>query len=876
MNVIQILDRLSSSDTERTHVSVHPRMGKYYIEPGAWNEFMKVYADSVIQGIDMGILEMSQFASPVLADVDIESDSKELEELYTHEQIRSVIQYFHNVFSKYIPETPHKHYTCVVMTKDPYWKEKDGKRVVKHGFHLHFPYIWFMKDDLKNHIYPEIKERVDLLFEENVFDDSIVKSPWFLYGSSKENREPYRVNRIYDYLFNVVSPEDALMDYPIYDGFGELIEYDTIEQPFEYYYPWIFSIRPQFREIETIKHIDVLDSFLVQQITTVDYHMDKDDFIPMADEEYADNLIKARRILPLLSARRASNYEDWMKVGWCLFNSCGPSLESLTLWIEFSQRTMKKNFNRQVCIEEWKKMHPGEIQIGTLYYYARNDSPEEYSKFIFEENKKPLYEALTGTHFDIAMFLYKEYKDSFRCTGIQGKVWFSFQKHTWRRTEDGTRLRNLISTDLYERFKQVKIDLSQRLIRSNDPGEIQARLKNVQKLLNACKNTSFKASVMRECCEVFYDEKFVEKLDCNPYLFAFKNGVYDLHKHIFRCGLPNDYISKTAAINYPSGFDEYHPEVQKAHLFLRQVFPDRDVRNYFINVMASLFRGGNYDKKIYIWSGEGDNGKSVTELIVERMLGEYCQKLPTSVIIGQRIAAGQADPNLSRTSGVRKIFIQEPGPRDSMNVGVLKELSGNDSFFARDLYQKGSDLREIHPLFKLALVCNKPPNIVDADKATWNRLRVIPFESTFVTLDKLPKTEEEQLAKKMFPVDRDFESKIPGMLGGFAWIFLEQYRKTGGVIGEEPEKVKMATNAYRSRNDLIRHFINDTVQKDPNGNLSLTALYEIFREWYQEMGYEKKLMPTKNDVKDRLVKMWGEPQKRNKWFGYSLLLEEDD
>ena len=41
---------------------------------------------------------------------------------------------------------------------------------------------------------------------------------------------------------------------------------------------------------------------------------------------------------------------------------------------------------------------------------------------------------------------------------------------------------------------------------------------------------------MEECRVLFYDEKFIEKLDENYHLLSFNNGVYDLEKEEFRNG----------------------------------------------------------------------------------------------------------------------------------------------------------------------------------------------------------------------------------------------------------------------------------------------------------------------------------------------------
>ena len=53
-------------------------------------------------------------------------------------------------------------------------------------------------------------------------------------------------------------------------------------------------------------------------------------------------------------------------------------------------------------------------------------------------------------------------------------------------------------------------------------------------------------------------------------------------------------------------------------------------------------------------------------------------------------------------------IVQEPNNGDRINIGMLKELSGNDSFYARGLHK---DPIDINPMFKLVMICNKPPLI---------------------------------------------------------------------------------------------------------------------------------------------------------------------
>jgi phage/plasmid-associated DNA primase len=252
------------------------------------------------------------------------------------------------------------------------------------------------------------------------------------------------------------------------------------------------------------------------------------------------------------------------------------------------------------------------------------------------------------------------------------------------------------------------------------------------------------------------------------------------------------------------------------------------------------------------------------------MLGEYAVKLPTSLIVGKRTASSAASPELVRAgNGVRWAVLQEPDKKDVINVGLLKELSGNDSFFARGLFKEGG---EIEPMFKLVVICNDPPSMPYSDKAAWNRIRVIPFESTFC--DNPPNTWEEQLREKKFPKDPFFAEKIPDMIQAFAWLLLN-HRKNG-IRRIEPDKVTLATNSYRIKNDIYRQFIEECTVEDSNSLISLSEVYGFFKEWFKD-SMPHHVVPVKNEVKEYFIRLWGEPSEKGcKWKGYRLFNYQEE
>jgi len=417
----------------------------------------------------------------------------------------------------------------------------------------------------------------------------------------------------------------------------------------------------------------------------------------------------------------------------------------------------------------------------------------------------------------------------------------------------------------------------------NDDEPVSKRaspMEKIQRIINNLKSTPFKKNIMMEARDMFYDENFRKKLDTNPWLIAFNNGVFDLKEKVFRDGCPNDYISLRMHVNYRKDLHLEHPQVQMVNDFFVKIFPDETVRKFFLEANSEIFVGKNQQKWIQFWSGNGDNGKSITEKIFEQLLGPYCVKLPTSLLTGKRTQSSAASPELIRAgSGARMVMIQEPSKNDVMNTGILKELSGNDTFYARGLYKEAV---EINPMFKLVMICNEPPKIENgqSDQATWNRIRVIPFESLFPADDrKVPLTWEEQLEKKIFPRDRYFEDKIPDMLEGLAFLLLDIYCKRDGSRKiSEPPKVLSATESYRKRNDVYRLFMEEKIIEKPNAKITFVELYDNFKDWYRD-SFPNMTVPNGPEIKEYLIKSWGKPEKgqcawSNRQLRHDILYED--
>jgi phage/plasmid-associated DNA primase len=128
-------------------------------------------------------------------------------------------------------------------------------------------------------------------------------------------------------------------------------------------------------------------------------------------------------------------------------------------------------------------------------------------------------------------------------------------------------------------------------------------------------------------------------------LMGFSNGVYDLKLNHFRPGIQDDCISKTIPIEYKE-YNAADNEIEDVKEFLQKIFPDKSVRTYFLDTYSDIFVGGNSQKKVYMWTGDGDNGKSIAQNFFELMLGRLAIKFNTQYFTGKKTQTGSANPEL--------------------------------------------------------------------------------------------------------------------------------------------------------------------------------------------------------------------------------------
>lgn len=892
-NILSYMERVPKEYASHVNM-IAPNKGTYNISYKNIDIFWDKYsADIMLQSkvneYIYGIAEKPQQYMPVIVDIDLKTlayDSegnilyKEGDNLYTLEQVKILIKIYQAVLKGLIRDIKQDDLDCIFLSKNSKYRKYAENIYIKHGFHLHFPKIFLNKDDQKVFLLSRVKMLIENkckdLFKnigiENaskIIDEGIYNLYIMLYGSKKEpEMEPYIVDKIFNYNQEEITLRKSLENYPIFYQNGKRI---LFENDITFYLPRILSIIPGNREIYNIS-ID-------HQLRIVRNPKPQKKRREYDEIEFNEAVSQIRDLIKLLDPERADIYLEWMHVGWAIFNITEGEDIGLELWKEFSQLSEKYCEDR--CNYEWDNMEKKNITIGTLKYWASKDNPKEYTAFIKKSASDYIKEKLRGNDFhgEMSKILHNLYGSQFICASIINKntSWYYYNNHHWERIDSGVDLWKRISGEFKFLVEQVKENEAKLLAEERDDmAKIRYtnRIKNLDKIIGKLLNGTFKERLMKDAAYYFYDKNFLRKLDDNPYLVPFKNGIYDVSTHTFRPGKPEDYVSKTLPIDYKE-FTETDERFLEVIDFFEKVFPDEELRHYVLSEQLSeLFIGGNRKKLVFMWTGCGDNSKSVTQLIIEKLLGDgYAVKIPTTVMTSKKPLSGTPWPELARAgNGVRWAAFEESDKNEKINIGILKGLSGNDSIFVRDLFERGKDTREMIPMFKVVWIANKLPIIDSSDKATRNRIRVIPFESIFSK--DAPEDPEEQRKTKCFPIDHDFSRKIPSLLEPMAY-YLITYNKFHKKEAREPDKVLEATKHYMDDNDFISMFIEETFTRDENGIIMMEDIYRMYKLWHKDN--MAGTCNNKRSITEEMVRVWGGYSVPGVyWKGWRLQTKEEE
>lgn len=257
--------------------------------------------------------------------------------------------------------------------------------------------------------------------------------------------------------------------------------------------------------------------------------------------------------------------------------------------------------------------------------------------------------------------------------------------------------------------------------------------------------------------------------------------------------------------------------------FLHDIQPERDIRQFLQRYFGYCLTGAINEQIVVMFYGQGSNGKSTLMDLINYILGDYALVLPfASLLQDDRRRGSEATPDLARLPGARFVTAAEPETGARFSESMLKQLTGGEKLTVRHL-NKG--FFEFYPQFKLCLSFNNKPAIRGQDDGIWRRIVLVPFDQKFVDKEKLEEFPGAKLKDR--GLEKALRAEAPGILN---WM-LDGYRlwaESGLCV---PERIRAATEQYKTESSPVQQFLAACVRRVDGGMVVASKLYDAYKLW---------------------------------------------
>lgn len=456
----------------------------------------------------------------------------------------------------------------------------------------------------------------------------------------------------------------------------------------------------------------------------------------------------------------ADSYDDWLRVGMCLFHSLGDV--GLPIWIKWSQRSDR--FVDGKCEEKWtgfdRELGP-KLGIGTIFLLAR------------EGGYNPEHLRIPAKVSDVQMAAYAAKMLSHLLRYVPEIGWFAWDGRRWVITPGSAmRLLRELCGNLIKEY--IGLPESERSVE---------RLKELSKL-----ESHQKLSTVLEQMKSFPELMLqVNQLDSDKMKLNVLNGTIDLKTGVLSQHAPEDFITRLVSIEYaPTAkcpvFDQFISKVMGGN---------QNVVAYLQRFAGYSLTGMTNEQVLLFLYGTGSNGKTTFVNTVVELLGDYTSTADAGIVLHKNSAS---DLNIFATlaglRGSRLVKLNEIADGDRLNEANVKNLTGQDEISCRFLH--GGFFNYV-PQFKVLMFGNYKPQIRGRDYGVWRRIHMVEFGVTF-------KDDERDTA-----LPEKLKKELPGILnwaiaGCIAWC--QESLKP-------PPEVVDSVNEYKASEDRLAQWIEE-------------------------------------------------------------------
>lgn len=513
------------------------------------------------------------------------------------------------------------------------------------------------------------------------------------------------------------------------------------------------------------------------------------------------------------------DWHIWFQIAGCLKSNNYDK----TIFMDYS----KPNDIQNKASSLWDGIKKTTMSIHTLQSIARRINFSGYKEWL-HKHEVNLYTPLFTSGL-IADYFKMLYGDKF--IRVDEKV-YMFNGVYWETLDKkNTELTNFIDKvfvkNLLEYANEQMTKFTSQLNGTDNDDVIKSTLIKITRLLqniNSMRKVGDRKPIIEDITSFITNNNI--EFDANPYLFAFKNCVFDLKLNQFVDPDPTFYITKTAGYSYDHNYSQQKTETLDA--LINTIFPDQEVKDYYLSILATGLCGLQIEN-CFIATGTGGNGKSLINSLMMKTAGQYAYKLPSDVLLSA-IKTGP-NPEVANMHNARFILTQEPNNKKKICCSTLKEITGDKTLNVRELYSSKCSIK----LTNTTLIeANEIPSVDEVNDAVFRRLRTIPFLSRYVeqsVYDSLEDKSNVFIADGFYKTD-EFQDKYKQALFNLLVKRFETFVNNKHALPNQPKVCLEKCSAFLGTCDDIFSWFETYYEQTPTIETSeaipLAEIYEMF------------------------------------------------
>jgi|ERR1051326_1628062 putative DNA primase/helicase len=307
--------------------------------------------------------------------------------------------------------------------------------------------------------------------------------------------------------------------------------------------------------------------------------------------------------------------------------------------------------------------------------------------------------------------------------------------------------------------------------------------------------------------------RFDGNLNADKYKLNLRNGIFDLESGTLS-GHTDKFIS---SIQLPFEYDRKAkcPVFDK---FMEETFSNDDkIINYMLKLWCYLLIPSYEFQKVWIWLGDGRNGKGTLNRCMTAMLGdENVAFQDVHVLAHDKFSPIHLKGKLVNFSTEMQT--------DDLDMTMIKKLSGGDQITAE---YKNKDKINFKNYARLIVLANQLPRLSDVGPSVLERFVFIPFKHSIAEKDMDTRLDEKLAAE------------LPGIFNRVEAKFEELVQLDGRISIETPEiLLERRKDAIQKISSVAEFACERYVPGLETDKITLKSLYKEYVEWSHHSGYK--------------------------------------